>query len=150
MRPSRGLRGAAAAAIALCGVAGGDSAFAKDPPLLSLTAEHFKDTATVKDAPPGAAVSISTQDGFVEHSGPLHMVWHDEFLSALIDRKSGEKSFQVHEEVTYNGNWRYYQSASLPGGGRAAVGGGGADQQGSGQLRGRGLHLHRAHRIPRR
>ena len=108
MRPSRGLRGAAA--LALCLAAAG-AASAKDPPLLSLTAEHFRDTATVKDAPSGGSVSISTQNGFVEHSGPLHMVWHDEFLTAVIDKKTGEKSFQVHEEVTYNGSWRYYQSA---------------------------------------
>jgi hypothetical protein len=108
MCPRAALRGAAA--IALCAAAAGAAA-AKDPPLLSLTAEHFRDTAAVKDAPSGAGVSISTQNGFVEHSGPLHMVWHDEFLTALIDKKTGEKSFQVHEELTYNGNWRYYQSA---------------------------------------
>jgi PDZ domain len=33
-------------------------------------------------------------------------------LSAVIDNQTGEKSFQVHEQVTYNGNWRYYQHAS--------------------------------------
>lgn len=108
MRPRGGLRGAAA--LALC-VAAAAAAAAKDPPLLSLTAEHFRDTATVKDSPSDAGVSISTQPGFVEHSGPLHMVWHDEFLTARIDEKTGEKSFQVHEEVTYNGSWRYYQGA---------------------------------------
>lgn len=106
--------GAAAAAIAVCGFAV-DAAAAKDPPLLSLSAEHFKDTSTVKDAPAGAQIGISTQNGFVEHSGPLHMVWHDEFLTALIDKKTGEKSFQVHEEITYTGSWRYYQSASYLG-----------------------------------
>ncbi len=108
MRRSKGLPGAAA--FALCVAAAGGAA-AKDPPLLSLTAEHFRDTAAIKDEPSGGGVSISTHNGFVEHSGPLHMVWHDEYLTALIDKKTGDKSFQVHEEVTYNGNWRYYQSA---------------------------------------
>ena len=75
MRPRGGWRGAAA--LALC-IAAAGAAAAKDPPLLSLTAEHFRDTATVKDSPSYAGVSISTQQGFVEHSGPLHMVWHDE------------------------------------------------------------------------
>ncbi len=85
---------------------------AKDPPLASLTAEHFKDTATVEAGSAEGRVIISTQKGFVESSGPLHMVWHDEFLTASID-KNGQKSFQVHAEITYSGNWRYYQTANF-------------------------------------
>ena len=102
---------AIAAAVALCLAAAG-AAPAKDPPLLSLTAEHFRGTATLETDPHDDKVVISTQKGFVDYSGPLHMVWHDEFLTALIDKHTGEKSFQVHEQVTYNGNWRYYQHAS--------------------------------------
>jgi hypothetical protein len=89
------------------------AAHAKDPPLLSLTAEHFRDTATILDDPRGAVVTISTVNGYVEHTGPLHMVWHDEFLSAVIDKKTGGKSLQVHEEITYSGPWRFYQAASF-------------------------------------
>jgi hypothetical protein len=105
---------AAVAAIMVCGSCV-DHAFAKDQPLLSLSMEHFRDTATIADDAPTAKVTISTEKGYVEHSGPLRMVWHDEFLTATIDKKTGEKSFQVHEEITYNGNWRYYQSASYQG-----------------------------------
>jgi PDZ domain len=105
---------AAFAAIMACGWCV-DDAFAKDPPLLSLSMEHFRDTATIADDAQNGRVTISTEKGYVEHSGPLRMVWHDEFLTATIDKKTGEKSFQVHEEVTYNGNWRYYQSASYQG-----------------------------------
>jgi hypothetical protein len=114
MPPRPRFRDAAAAAIALCGLAWG-CASAKDPALLSLDAEHFKNTATVKDLPSDAKVTISTQSGFVEHSGPLRMVWHDEYLTALVNKKSGEKSFQIHEEITYSGSWRYYQSAVYQG-----------------------------------
>jgi hypothetical protein len=90
-----------------------NAAYAKDPALLSLGMEHFRDTATVKDDPAAAKVSISTEKGFVERSGPLHMVWHDEFLSVTIDKKSDQKLFQVHDEITYSGNWRSYQTANF-------------------------------------
>ncbi len=112
MRASLGA--AAFAAIMVCGSCA-ESASAKDSPLLSLSVEHFRDTATIADDAQNGRVTISTEKGYVEHSGPLRMVWHDEFLTATIDKKTGEKSFQVHEEVTYNGNWRYYQSASYQG-----------------------------------
>jgi PDZ domain len=112
MRVSRGA--AAFAALMLCGLCV-EHAFAKDPPLLSLGMEHFRDTAIIADDAQKGSVTISTEKGYVEHTGPLHMVWHDEFLTATIDKKTGEKSFQVHEEITYNGNWRFYQRASYQG-----------------------------------
>jgi hypothetical protein len=106
------LRAAAFATVVLLGAAAG-AAYAKDPPLLSLGMEHFRDTATVKDDPADAKVSISTEKGFVEYSGPLHMVWHDEFLSVAVDKKTDQKLFQVHQEITYSGNWRLYQAANF-------------------------------------
>jgi PDZ domain len=86
--------------------------YAKDPPLLSLSMEHFRDTATVKEDLRDSTATITTEKGFVEYSGPLKMVWHDAFLSAAIDKKTGQKLFQVHEVITYEGSWRFYQSAS--------------------------------------
>jgi hypothetical protein len=103
--------GAVLAPLILCALPG-SAARAKDPALLSLSLEHFKDTATVVDEPLDAKLTISTQNGFVEHSGPMHMVWHDEFLTADIDKKTGEKSFRVHEEISYGGTWRFYESAT--------------------------------------
>jgi PDZ domain len=108
------LRSAALAAFVVFGGSAG-AAHAKDPPLLSLTPEHFRDTATVKDGPGDAVATISTENGYVEHTGPLHMVWHDEFLSAVIDKKTGGKSLQVHEAITYSGPWRFYQAAVYQG-----------------------------------
>ncbi len=93
------------------GLASG-SAGAKDPALLSLTMEHFRDTATVKEDPLGALTTISTENGFVERKGLMGMVWNDEYLRGVIDRKTDQKSFQVYALITYRGNWRFYQSAS--------------------------------------
>jgi PDZ domain len=101
------------ASVAVCGFAIG-AAWARDPPLLSLTLEHFRDTATLKDEPQDPKVTISTKNGYVEHSGPMRMVWHDEFLTAVIDKATGQKSFQVQDEITYSGGWRFYESANYP------------------------------------
>lgn len=87
-------------------------AHAKDPALLSLGMAHFKDTATVTDDPKGATTTISTENGFAEHKGPMRMVWNDEFLEAVIDDETGRQSFQVHAWVIYSGAWRDYESAS--------------------------------------
>jgi hypothetical protein len=90
------------------------TASAKDPPVLSLTMEHFRDTATVKDDPLHAKATITTENGYVEHSGLMNMVWHDEFLSAVIDQSTGQKSFQIDAEITYSGSWRSYETANYP------------------------------------
>ena len=39
---------------------------AKDPPLLSLNMEHFRDTATVKIDPSDDVATITTENGYVE------------------------------------------------------------------------------------
>ncbi|MGD0491548.1 MAG: PDZ domain-containing protein [Steroidobacteraceae bacterium] len=88
---------------------------AKDASLLSLGMEHFKDTASVVDDPAKGLTTISTERGFVETSGPMRTVWHDEFLSALIDDKTGRKSFQLDVSVTYSGARKGYPSADLVG-----------------------------------
>jgi PDZ domain len=86
-------------------------AYAKDPDLMSLSMEHFRDSATVKEDAQGDAV-ISTEKGFVEHTGPLRMVWKDEFLSSVVDQKTGQKSFRINAWIIYSGRWRSYQTAS--------------------------------------
>ena len=88
-----------------------DNVYAKDPALLSLGMEHFRDTATVKDDPAAATTSITTEEGFVQHTGLMRMVWTDEFLRAAIDKKTGQKSFKVEALITYGGNWRFYETA---------------------------------------
>jgi hypothetical protein len=105
------LRIAALAATIVLGSTLG-TAYAKDPALLSLTMEHFRDTATVKEDPQGDA-TISTEKGFAEHTGPMRMVWKDEFLSSVIDKRTGQKSFQVDAWIVYSGSWRSYDTASF-------------------------------------
>jgi hypothetical protein len=86
------------------------TAYAKDPALLSLTMEHFRDTATVKDDPVDATGAISTEKGFAEHRGPMRMVWNDEYLRGVVDKKTGQKSFQVYAWIIYSGRWRSYET----------------------------------------
>jgi hypothetical protein len=86
--------------------------YAKDPALLSLSMEHFRDTATVKEDPLGGAATITTENGFAERTGPMRMVWNDEFLSGVIDKKTGQKSYQVYAWIIYSGRWRSYETAT--------------------------------------
>jgi hypothetical protein len=88
-------------------------ASAKDPPLTSLTMEHFRDTATVKQDLASATTTITTEKGFLVHTGPMKMVWNDEYLKGVIDRTTGEKSLQVVVMSIYSGNRRSYQSATF-------------------------------------
>ena len=88
-----------------------NTTYAKDPPLLSLTMEHFRDTATVKDDPATAVTTISTENGFAERKGPMRMVWNDEYLRSDIDNKTGRKSFQVYAWTIYSGRLRSYETA---------------------------------------
>jgi len=79
----------------------------------SLTLEHFRDTATVKDDPGNGTTTVTTEKGFVQHSGLLRIVSNDEFLRGVIDNKTGQKSFQVYAWISYNGRWRTYQTANF-------------------------------------
>jgi hypothetical protein len=108
-------RSAALAAFIGFGLFGIKIAYAKDSELLSLTMEHFRDSATVADDPIGGVTTISTEKGFVEHKGPMRMVWNDEFLKAAIDKKTGQKSFQIYAWIIYSGSMRSYETASYQG-----------------------------------
>jgi len=88
------------------------TAGAKDPALSSLTMEHFRDTATVTENASDGTTIISTENGYVEHTGLMRMVWHDEFLRGVIDRKTGRRSLQVYAWVIYTGSLRTYETAT--------------------------------------
>jgi hypothetical protein len=87
------------------------TAHAKDPDLLSLGVNHFRDTATVTDNPLDAVVTVSTENGYQEHHGPMRTVWNDEFLEGIIDKKTGQKSFLAYVWITYIGSARSYRIA---------------------------------------
>jgi hypothetical protein len=90
-----------------------NAAAAKDAQLLSLGAEHFTQTATVTEET--HATRITTEHGYVERSGLMGEVWHDEFLAARIDHDSGRVSYEMDVSLTYRGAARSYQSAEFRG-----------------------------------
>lgn len=89
------------------------TAVASDPSILSLSMEHFRDTATLKDDSLDTTATITTEPGFIEHQGLLRVVMHDTFLRGFIDKKTGEAVTQVYEWVTYDGAWRFYETANF-------------------------------------
>ena len=88
-----------------------NTAGAREPALLSLSMEHFRDSASVTDDRADGTTTITTEKGFAVHTGPMKMVWNDEYLKGVIDRNTGEKSFQVIAMTIYSGNRRLYQTA---------------------------------------
>lgn len=88
-------------------------AVAKDTELLALSAEHFTQTASVNEE--AHATKISTERGYVERQGLMGEVWHDEFLTALIDRDSGQVSYRLDVSITYRGASRVYKTAEYRG-----------------------------------
>jgi hypothetical protein len=101
----------AAAALVACALI--NAATAKDAELLSLGAEHFTATATVTEET--QATRISTERGYVERSGLLGEVWHDEYLAARIPRDSGGVSYEIAVSITYRGGSRAYRTAEYRG-----------------------------------
>ena len=91
-------------------------AIAKDPDLLSLGAEHFAQTASVSEE--DHATKISTERGYVERRGLMGEVWHDEYLTAVIDRDSRQVSYRMDVSLTYRGGSRSYKTAEYRGIGR--------------------------------
>jgi len=89
-----------------------NTASAKDPRLLSLSLEHFRDTATVKADLATGTTTVTTEKGFVVRTGLMKMVWNDEYLQGVIDGATGQKSFQVIAMTIYSGNRRFYQTAN--------------------------------------
>jgi hypothetical protein len=89
------------------------AAAAKDPELLSLGADHFANTATVTEE--AHSTQISTEQGYVERSGLMGEVWHDEFLLARIDHDSGQVSYEMDLSITYRGASRAYRTAEFRG-----------------------------------
>jgi hypothetical protein len=91
---------------------GAQMAAAGSPALLSLTMEHFRDTASIAEDPAAGSLAISTEPGFVEYRGPLHTVWNDEYLRAILDPSGDRKSFEVDITLTYSGTRRSYRRAA--------------------------------------
>jgi len=79
----------------------------------SLTKEHFKNTATIKDDSLDTTAVITTLNGFQEKRGLLGIVWDDNFLRAFINKKTGKFSIQLYQVISYQGSgWNFYQSVN--------------------------------------
>jgi hypothetical protein len=102
-----------AAAALVAGMLCTYAAAAKDPELLSLSAEHFSQTASVTEE--SNATRITTERGYVERSGLMGEVWHDEFLVARIDHDPRRVSYEMDVSFTYRGGSRSYQTAEFRG-----------------------------------
>src|SRR5580704_10496595 len=94
---------------------GAQVAVAGNTAQLSLSMEHFRDTASIAEDPAAGSITLSTEPGFVEYRGPLRTVWNDEYLRAILDRSGQAKSFEVDVTVTYSGARRSYRRAAYRG-----------------------------------
>ena len=79
---------------------------------VALTPEHFKATAKIDDDELDVVASINTMGGMVKRQGLLGIVWNDNFLRAVIDKKSGQMTFQVYQYINYEGDWRFYETVN--------------------------------------
>ena len=78
----------------------------------TLTPEHFKSTAVVVDDIGGTAL-VTTKSGFQRKQGVLRMVYDDNFLRAIIDKKTGDVTYQVYQSIFYQASdWRFYRKAN--------------------------------------
>jgi hypothetical protein len=81
---------------------------------LGLTKEHFKNTATVKDDSLDTVATITTVNGIQEKRGLLGIVRDDNFLRAVIDKKTGKTSFQLYQVIYYQGSgWNLFQTVNF-------------------------------------
>ncbi|WP_353572329.1 hypothetical protein [Candidatus Albibeggiatoa sp. nov. BB20] len=75
-------------------------------------ADHFKQSIIINDE--GNVVTFSTVYGYQKRQGSV--VWDDNFFRGFIDKRTGEKSFQIYNVVYYSGNgrgdWRHYKQAN--------------------------------------
>nr|DAQ12771.1 MAG TPA: hypothetical protein [Caudoviricetes sp.] len=79
---------------------------------VALTPDHFKASAKIDDDDLDVVANISTLGGMVKRQGLLGVVWNDNFLRALIDKKTGRITFQVYQYINYEGDWRFYETVN--------------------------------------
>ncbi|MEK7991504.1 MAG: hypothetical protein VSS52_010900 [Thiotrichaceae bacterium] len=75
-------------------------------------ANQLKQSIIVDDE--GRIVTFSTVYGYQKRQGSV--VWDDNFFRGFIDKRTGQKSFQIYNVVYYSGNgrgdWRHYKQAN--------------------------------------
>lgn len=76
-----------------------------------LTAEHFRQTASIKDDSLETIATISTRPGNDTRAAKVE--WVDAFVRALVTKRNGETSVQLVVETRYPSQWRFYTSANF-------------------------------------
>lgn len=104
------------AAIILSVCASGANAQQKVPKqiakLLAMTPEEFASCATVADDSLDTVATISTEPCFTQKQGLLGIVWNDNFVRVLINKRTGIAVYQVYQMINYDGDWRFYSTAN--------------------------------------
>ncbi len=78
-----------------------------------LTPEHFQRTAILEDNELKSTATITTIEGHRRKQGLLRMVYDDNFLRAIIDKKTGKVTYQVYQSIFYQASdWRMYRKAN--------------------------------------
>ncbi len=80
---------------------------------VTLTAEHFSQTAELKDDALETVAVISTRRGNDSRTGFAKTVWADAYLRALVTKRTGEADVQLVFETRYEGQWRFYGTANF-------------------------------------
>jgi hypothetical protein len=91
------------AALALCGCASGDSF----ETLVSMTPEHFRDTAQILDDQLETTAIISMEPGFhARHNLAVDRLVCDAYLRAFVEKQSGATTYQLYVDASYSGHDR--------------------------------------------
>ncbi len=99
--------------VALFGLSACETTEQRTQTSLALTPEHFKSTAILVEDDSGGTALISTKNGFQQKQGLLRMVYDDNFLRAIIDKKTGNVTYQVYQSIYYQASaWRFYRKAN--------------------------------------
>jgi len=79
----------------------------------TLTKEHFRDTAEVKDDPLDTVATLSTANNRREKRSIPDLSSQNNFLRANVDKKTGKAVFQLYQVIYYSGyGWNFYQVAN--------------------------------------
>lgn len=78
----------------------------------SLTADHFAASAEFAGDDLDTAFSITTRPGLKEESGLLRVAWEDDFLVAVIDKKTGQISYALVVRVASQGSVGSFRSVN--------------------------------------
>lgn len=83
----------------------------------SITPEIAAAQSTLKDDNLEVVAVISTEKVFFEKPKFLTKEYYDNFVRALIDKKTGATTFQVYERIYYSEkNWRFYDTVNYSNG----------------------------------